>query len=246
MTARPCRQRHALLPGRVVRPGAAAPFAFWAGAAVAVALALGGCAQRPPVPDWQPKADTAMNRTLAAYLNGDDSADAQEFERARREISRTGRPELLARAELMRCAAQVASLDLVPCAGFERLRLDAAGPEQAYAAYLAGQIAPAQVAALPEQHRAVAASASSAAALAIDDPLARLVAAGVLLRRGGADPALIEMAIDTASAQGWRRPLRAWLGLQLVRAEQAGAAEAVARLRRRIALLDGPPTGTAR
>jgi hypothetical protein len=43
--------------------------------------------------------------------------------------------------------------------------------------------------------------------------------------------------VDTASAQGWRRPLLAWLGLQQQRAQQAGDAEAVARLARRIALV---------
>jgi hypothetical protein len=43
--------------------------------------------------------------------------------------------------------------------------------------------------------------------------------------------------VDTASAQGWRRPLLAWLGLQHQRALQAGDAEAAAGLQRRIDLV---------
>jgi hypothetical protein len=50
---------------------------------------------------------------------------------------------------------------------------------------------------------------------------------------------VIVQAIGTASSQGWRRPLLAWLGVQAQRAEQAGDAEEAARLRRRIAITEG-------
>jgi hypothetical protein len=66
-----------------------------------------------------------------------------------------------------------------------------------------------------------------------------LVAAGVLFEAGRADPQVITIAIDAASAQGWRRPLLAWLGVELRRAEQSGAVEGADRLRRRIALVQG-------
>jgi len=46
-------------------------------------------------------------------------------------------------------------------------------------------------------------------------------------------------AIDIASAQGWRRPLLAWLGVQEKRAEAAGDREVLERIRRRIALVAG-------
>jgi len=41
------------------------------------------------------------------------------------------------------------------------------------------------------------------------------------------------------SSQGWRRPLLAWLGVQLKRAEQAGDSETAARLKRRMELVSG-------
>src|SRR5438874_2672607 len=82
-------------------------------------LLLAACANTPPPPDWQANANSALNRAAAAWLAGDSRAEAQEFERARNEIARTGRPDLLARAELMRCAAHVASLQFEPCTAFE-------------------------------------------------------------------------------------------------------------------------------
>jgi hypothetical protein len=61
----------------------------------------------------------------------------------------------------------------------------------------------------------------------------------VLFRTGGIDPAGISRAVEIASAQGWRRPLLAWLGVQLKRAEAAGDSETAAQIRRRMALVSG-------
>jgi len=48
---------------------------------------------------------------------------------------------------------------------------------------------------------------------------------------------MITLAVDTASAQGWRRPLLGWLKVQALRAERAGDADAAQRLQRRIDLV---------
>ncbi|MDP3825891.1 MAG: hypothetical protein Q8Q74_05015, partial [Polaromonas sp.] len=163
----------------------------------------------------------------------------------RSELSSTGRSDLMARAELLRCASRVASLVLEPCAGFEVLRQDAPAAERAYADYLAGQLQPQDMALLPAPQRVAAAAGADAAALkAMSDPLSQLVAAGVLFRAGRASPAVLQQAVDTASGQGWRRPLMAWLGVQLQLAEKGGDREAAERLRRRIALTQNPAAGS--
>jgi hypothetical protein len=211
---------------------------LWPMAALLVALA--GCADKPRVPDWRMDASGALERYVQASLTGDAKVESSEFARARQALESTGQPGLVARAELTRCAVRVASLVLDACDGFERLRADSPAPERAYADYLAGRIAPPDVPLLPAQHRAVAAGQGDAAAMkSIADPLSRLVAAGVLFRSGRASPEVLVLASDTASAQGWRRPLLAWLGVQAMRAEQAGALEEAQRLRRRMALVAG-------
>jgi hypothetical protein len=206
-----------------------------------VAGLLAGCGSKPRAPDWQINAHDTLERYVKAYMTGNARVEAAEFERARGELESTGQPALVARAELTRCALQVASLLLEPCEGFERLRADSPAPERAYADYLAGRITPPDVALLPPQHRAAASTSTtgSAAVQAIEDPLSRLIAAGVLFRTGRASPEVLVLAADTASAQGWRRPLLAWLGVQAVRAERAGAMEEAQRIRRRMALAAG-------
>lgn len=206
------------------------------------AMLLAACAGKP-VPDWQINAKDATERASNAYLAGNTRVADQEFLYARNEVTRTGRIDLLARVELTRCAAQVASLVLDGCPGFEKLRQDAPAAEVAYANYLAGNIQPSEIGQLPAQHRAIAGASSDNAAasamLSIEDPLSRLLAAGVLLQSKRASPAVISAAVETASAQGWRRPLLAWLGVQAMRAEQAGDMAETQRLRRKMTLVEG-------
>jgi hypothetical protein len=185
----------------------------------------------------------SLERATEAWLRGDSKIEAVEFARARAEVASTGRPDWVARVELVRCAARLASLDVSPCSGFDALAADAAAPELAYARYLAGTAVAGDADLLPKAHRALVSAsgaAGDAALVAVQDPLSRLVAAAVLLRRGAAAPGTVQLALDTASAQGWRRPLLAWLRVAQERALAGGAPEEAARLQRRIDLLTGP------
>ena len=206
-----------------------------------LALALAACSSQPPAPDWQMNAHGAAQKAVQAYLSGETRVAALEFTRARQETARTGQPALLAQVHLLECAAQVASLEMAPCSAFDALRPDASAAQTAYADYLAGVLAPQAAAVLPPSQQAVALATEGNAATAlaaIADPWSRLVAAGVLLRTGRASPHTMELATDTASAQGWRRPLLAWLLLQAQRAEQVGDTQTAAKLHRRIAVVE--------
>ena len=202
-----------------------------------VFLLLAACGSTPKAPDWQLEAKGSMERSVAAYLEGNNRIDAAELARARSQLSRTGRADLLATAELLHCATRVASLVFEACTGFESLRVDATAEQIAYANYLRGQAQPQDIALLPAPQRALATGGAGTPGAA--DPLSRLVAAGVLLQTGQVTPAVITQAIATASSQGWRRPLLAWLGVQAQRAEQGGDVEEAARLKRRIAITQG-------
>jgi hypothetical protein len=211
---------------------------------------LAACSSTPPAPEWQMNARSSIERFESAYLSGNAAIESVEFQRAHEQIASTGKIELIVRAELTRCAVRVASLVFEECAGYDKLRDDAAAPERAYAAYLAGgaaRLSAPELAMLPVQHRAAAGAVSDTEAAqavqAIADPLSRLIAAGVLMRAGRATPLLLSTATDTASEQGWRRPLLAWLGVQAMRAEQAGDMQQAQRIRRRMDLVQGTDAG---
>ena len=182
-------------------------------------LFLSSCSSGPVAPDWQLNSRGALNAFQSHYLKGDTRAAGLEFDRAVAELRSTGRGDLVARAELVRCATRAASLEFDNCPGFEKLRADAGPEELAYADYLAGR----------------------AERAAGQDALSKLVSSAVRLNSSKITPAEIAAAIDLASAQGWRRPLLAWLGVQVKRAEAAGDRGAAERLRRRIEIVTGSP-----
>lgn len=199
-------------------------------------LLLAACASKPLPPDWQADAKGALDGAVDDYLKGHGAAADAGFRSARQATTSTGRPDYVAQVELVRCAARVASLDFDDCPGYAALAQEATPEQRAYADYLYGRWQGLHAAQLPEQHRAVLATGQVAG---VADPLARLVAAGAAFKAGRITPAGIGQAIETASDQGWRRPLLAWLGVQAQRAEAAGDVQEAARIRRRIALASG-------
>ena len=178
---------------------------------------LFACAGGSPQPDWQLTSFAAMEQFQQFYLKGVTQSAEAEFARARNELSSTGRPALVARAELVRCAVRTASLELDDCPAFQALRADAGPEEIAYAEYLGGR-----------GNRP-----------ASGDAISKLVFLGVQFKSGNATPEDINSAVEIASEQGWRRPLLAWLGVQAKRADAAGDKEAFDRIQRRISLITG-------
>jgi hypothetical protein len=185
--------------------------------ALFLAVLLAGCGGGPVAPAWEANAKYSLDAFQAAYLRGETRVAEAEFARAKAELSATGNPAIVARAELIRCAVRTASLEFDDCPGFEKLRADAIAEDAAYADFLAGR----------------------AARAAAEEPVSRLVNLGVQFKSGKATPKDIAAAIDVSSAQGWRRPLLAWLGVEEKRAEAAGDQAALERIRRRIAIASG-------
>lgn len=231
------------------------------GIILSATLLLSACVSAPPPPDWQTNAFAALNSATTAYLEGNSRVADFEFNRAKAEIARTGRPDLMARAELLRCAAQVASLDFSACTGYQTLAADAQPAEKHYADFLTGNWAHLSPEQLPLHYRGLvaqmlmasqpAASSGTAPPAAarstgqlsqIKDPLAHLIATSLLLKKELLAPTDIGLAVDIASNQGWRRPLLSWLGVQHSRAQAAGDASSAASLQRRIDLVLQSPT----
>lgn len=211
---------------------------------VSLLCGLFACSSAPPPPDWQVASARAIEQAVDAHLSGQDRVARAEFARAQAEVRRSADPDAVARVYLMRCAAQVAALEFVDCAQPPGWR-DAAPSTQAYARHLMAQAQPADLALLPEAQRKVMSRDDVAAQVqaVLDTPAAwsRLVAAGVLWRRGQRDPALAQVAVDTASAQGWSRALGQWLVAWQAALSAAGQTEAAARAQRRLELLLNSP-----
>lgn len=180
---------------------------------LAVSALLLACAAKKPVPDWKLEAQSASDRAVKAYLEGDARVAEVEWGKAFKEVAATGQPAQMARMALLQCAAQTAALELNACPRFARYAAGAAAGEQAYARYLQAQHTQSDVPHLPTPQQTVALQLLSkkVAVLPLGEPLSALTAAGVALRAGAIDRGQVESAIDIASEQGWRRAAMAWV-----------------------------------
>jgi hypothetical protein len=210
----------------------------------AAVLSGAGCAVAP-VPAWHADTRDALDSFTSAYLAGNSRTADRYFRDARTSIAGTGRPDLAARVDLIRCAIGTAALDPDACAASDASRADLAAGDRAYADFLAGALDAVPARELPGQYRSIAqakgADAQLKALREIEEPLSRLVAAGALFRAGRLSPDGIAVAVDTASEQAWRRPLLAYLNVQLKLAEQGGDAAAADAIRKRVDLIYQSP-----
>lgn len=211
----------------------------WLPALCAAAL-LAACAG-VRAPEWQTEAHASLERFKQYYLAGETRRAQHAFTEAKENIAATGRLDLAARADLIHCAVATAALDYDACAGFEQVKGDASPQDLAYFEFLAGDWQGLDTGDLPAKYRKIVSGSDTAApdraVLQIEDPLSRLIAAGVLFRKGGLSAQGVATAVETASAQGYRRPLLAYLNVQAAVAEEAGDTAAVETIRRRIELI---------
>ena len=222
------------------RPGIAMRAAM-----LASSLLLSACGSAPPVPHWQANSASLMENYQSDWLEGHDLLAHREFTLAVRATAATGDPARVARLYLVQCGLRRAALDWGPCDRHAYGRSVPLSPQEAaYARFLEGDwtepqrsLLPPQYAPLPILDHAPAARINRALA-AIADPLSRLIAASVALKRGQGDGRTLVLASDTAARQGWRRPLLAWLKLRLAAAKERRESSEETLLEQRIRLVE--------
>ncbi|MDO9230773.1 MAG: hypothetical protein Q7U03_14565, partial [Syntrophales bacterium] len=72
---------------------------------------------------------------------------------------------------------------------------------------------------------------------AIEDPLPRLIAAGLAVSHRLENDAILQIAVETASQNGWKRALLAWLERLQSSHEAAGNAEKASAIQSRIDMM---------
>lgn len=219
------------------------PFLF----VVLLVLALAaGCGSKP-VPDWKTGGFNAMESYKKNFLEGDERKADLYFELAVREIQKSGDPDLLDRVLLTRCALRTAALEpLSPgdclLSGWKHTK-----ENENYLAFLREGAGGTDPSLLPPAYRKFADALEAGnigplndAVAGIDDPLSRIVASAVAVQAGRFDDRTLELALEAASREGWKKIVLLYLGRLEALSREQGKTEQADRLRRRQEILTAP------
>jgi hypothetical protein len=179
------------------------------------------------------------------YLTGKASIADLHFRKATDEIRKSGNLDILARAYLTKCAVQTAVLEKID--DREYLRIEDVQPSAAnrsFHEFLTGKLDRVDRNLLPEQYHGFLAAFRSGKdepvadeILKMEDPLSRLIAAGLLVRLDRYDERCLRIAIDTASKNGWKKALLVYLEAIRKFYENKKELEKAANTKRRIELI---------
>jgi hypothetical protein len=208
-------------------------------------LVIAGCSSKP-TPVWIAEGHRQLETFKRDFLTGQPPLVTElHFNMATEEIKKSGDLDLLGKAWLTRMALQVAVLEEI--AEGEYGKIDAASPVPAnrnFYLFLIGKSGLVDAALLPAQYRPFLKALQNGDAAVvvrrvteIDEPLSRLIAVGLAVRSGLENESLLQAAGETASQNGWKRALIAWLERLRLFHEKAGEAATAATVRQRIDLI---------
>jgi hypothetical protein len=208
-------------------------------------LLTAGCGSRP-APVWIASGHQQLENFKTDFLTGRASLVTElHFKKAVEEIKKGGDLDLLGKAWLTRMALQVAVLGEMEDDDYQRVEAaQTVSANRNFYLFLSGDAAKVEGSLLPEQYRPFLAALKGQEAspaertiAAIEDPLSRLIAAGLAVRHRLVAEAILRTAVETAAQEGWKRALIAWLEhLQAFHAAAGETAKASA-IRQRIDLI---------
>lgn len=213
-------------------------------------LFLAGCTSSKPAPVWIASGHQQLENFKTDFLTGRAPLVTElHFNKAIEEIKKGGDLDLLGKAWLTRMALQVAVLGKIEDGDYRLIEAAQTVPaNRNFYLFISGEAARVEGFLLPEQYRPFLAVLKSGEAgqaertiAAIEDPLSRLIAAGLAVRHRLVTEAILRTAVETAAHEGWKKALVAWLDRLQAFHEAAGETAKAATIRQRLDLIKSPP-----
>ncbi len=208
-------------------------------------LLLAACGAKP-APVWVAAGHKQLETFKQDFLTGHEPIITEiHFRKALEEIKKGGDADLLGKAWLTRMALQVAVREELEESEYLKTEtVELIPANRNFYRFLKGDVATVDASLLPEPYRPFWMALSSGdaaktavAIAAIEDPLPRLIAAGLAVSHRLENNAILQIAVETASLNGWKRALLVWLERLKSSHEAAGNAAKASSIQSRIDLM---------
>ncbi len=210
-----------------------------------IVISFLGCGGSKQIPDWINDSFNNLESFKENYVSGKDRIAEVQFKKAIDEIKKSGRLEILGKAYLTKYAVHIAVLESFDDTDY--LTIDALQPvlkNRTFYNFLKGSFDRIDENLLPRQYGGVIKvfrNGKPGDAVheisRIEDPLSKLIAAGILIQKNAYDEEILKVAIDTASRRGWKKALIAYLEKLQLLYEKKKETEKAVNITQRIQLL---------
>lgn len=209
-------------------------------------LIVGGCGQRNS-PSWIITSNQQLERFKDNFLTGGQTvAPGLHFQNALEELKKSGNLGLIEKAWLTRMALQIAVLQEMDEGDYRKIAdVKPVPTNENFFLFLTGNFATVDTALLPAQYRGVLSAirkgdlikTGEAISSIQNEPVSQLIAAGLAVRQNMESESIIQTAVDTASQNGWKTALLAWMERLASFHEATGQVDKAAEVRRHIDLI---------
>jgi hypothetical protein len=183
-----------------------------------LSLIIAGCGAKP-IPDWRYETFGQLENYKKNYLKGKDQIAEFHFRKALEEVNRSGDLELISKVYLTKYAIKVASLEDVIDSEYPDIEVIEPNSEnQNFFVFLKGNFPFVDANLLPKQYGSFLKACIGGKEASINDeiekigdPLSTLIAVGIIVKKNIHNEATLQTAIETASINGWQKPLLAYL-----------------------------------
>lgn len=201
-----------------------------------ILLAFSGCSSQP-APAWQQDGNTTMTNFINAYMEGKSKFADNYYVKLVESLKLTADPDVMVVAPLTKCAMKIAMMEDYGCEEAQPYLATLKKKENIrYLNFVLGKGSD-----LPSKYKDFHTSTCSPELVnlkikKLDEPLSKIIASSITVRNKCYDERTLIKAIDTASAEGWKRTVLTYLDLLLKFYEEKSDPEKAEIIRQRIEL----------
>ncbi|MDO8785908.1 MAG: hypothetical protein Q7J12_06785 [Syntrophales bacterium] len=215
------------------------PFLF------AFSILVFGCGSKP-IPDWKDASFNQLESYKKNYLIGKTKIAELHFSKAIEEIKKSGDLKIMTMAYLTKFAVNVAVLENFDDRDYLNLEAVQDDPENKnFYNFLKGLFEQVDESLLPREYRGFLKTLRHGGEkdmeqeiAKIEEPLSKLIVAGLLVRKHRCPEVILKAAADTASENGWKKALVAYLTELQSFYETKKEMEKAANIQRRLQLIN--------
>jgi len=194
-----------------------------------------------PAPAWQSDSFVSMNNMIRSFMEGNDRFAQSYYEKLITNLEKTTDPDEIVKGHLIKCSLDFSLMNYTTCSEAEPFIPVLKNEENLiFYNFISGKSSktPGKYEKVVKYSSPCELSSINKEIKKIDEPLSKLIASSFAVKSGCYDDITLKNAIDTASAEGWKKAGIRYLEFTADYFEKNGESDKAENLRKRIKFIN--------